>query len=1119
MAYCFYQNQTVEISYSKKYSVAVFGINHAAFLGNDRVYYFPMEDKASIEASLSFYKKFILADAAFPVYDGKNYSYVKSDDKQVIGQILGLPDVVFSSLDLTKDILPQLRFSDDLSKLKKRVYQEEYRSRGKKYFCDDFRMYCRQHGLFFLYEETKPFVHEDHSLFPVYYDESRLSKDLSALIGEATSERFLIDFPPISFDETLIEKRKPFDSFPFLRRLSYFVNGKFDAELSDLNKDASFRKEYSLLLRRYFASLINYLYDRYCFEVLNKVTTKVSYLTPCKVFGKVGRLYAISSFNGERYTTDFKHYFFDSNDRDLIKALREKNYYVGEDTLSFYAKLGLPYQGYLFLKGKKVTSVDSCLSLLPFQERKGKEAYYLSVKRYDFSYSFLPEEKEHKYVFSYRRLLKNGIYYSSSKPVFSSSPDNRIRIAIYDYPRENTPLSFIDQKQVSLTSWPLFAYLMARDLTHDTRLKDKLAEIDEKSNGTALYEFFRLFHQNTLLEVLSYLFSEYSLTFPLDDKVKDFFSFLLTYPFLAVEALFRNEARRKKDSFSLRQLDGDENPTDRYEPNLPYPYVSYGSLCYSFRKDRYSKAYVCSCQKKAIESKLNYEIGTAGRRRDMKKRISILNNLGLPLNVIEEIDPFSDIKSQIKYKDGICHLCNHSTPSYYSCCDDNQEALYNVYLTYIQAKAAEKGVYSFDSFSQLTEPLAHLHSSTFASIGLELDEGKVDPILKPYLRSDGKSIISLLSSFYGPDFFFSTMATTLQNFRQHYLDLGSRDSLNQSGKNELGTVMLRLLYIYHQRGMAYGVWESSSFLSRDDSPFTLGMDYNPKLPHPYVFLGRHYNAYGDDPLGRNMAFCLCDKETRRKERKYSYQRFDFSYIPSAYQASVLLGLIGLPYLRILKFQDVDLSLTSLDELRNRIPFKECIGRRCLNITHCSYSDVFTKAFPLKANSLAEFTFAVNGRLHDGFSFVGGNNLSRLRYRKNHFYDLESDYDSLLPCINRLDGSAIPEAVFSFFSPGEDKVKDYLYDYLKVAEGNAEINAYASGIIQETYKKDSKCLLKFVSAISTVSYRENLLTNFPDVKNVRPEILNDVLQSRLGFFTFLYERLIKKYVEKEKRIGR
>ena len=1116
MSYLFFKNPKIEISYSKHYSFAVFGMNHAAFFGNDHIYYLPVEDKESIEASLNFYYDFVMNDAVFPVFDGASFSYVKSDDKRVIGQILGLPDELFSSLDRSKDILSQLHFANDLKRLKKTVYQEQYRSLERKYFCDDFRRYCLTKGIFFPYEETKPFVLDDHSLFPVYIDEKHLPKNLKALIEEGNSERFLIDFFSFHYDDAFARNRKAFDSYSFRRRVSYFVNGKFDSELSDLNKEESFRKNYALVLRRYLASIINYLYDQYCFEVLNKVTTKVSYLTPCKVFGKEGNLYAISSFNGERYTKDFKNYFFDKKDYDLIYSLRKKEYYLGESLLSLYAKLGLPYQGYRFLKEKKAQSVDDILTLLPFRERKTEESNYLSVKRFDLFYSYLPEEKEHRYVFSYRRLLKNGVFCYASKPLFEYSPDNQITIVIDDkVNRENTSLGFLDKKDEKLSSWPLSSYLIARERTHDSLLKEKLVQMDERSNNSALYEFYRLFHQTTLRQALSILSAEYGLSLALDEKRKDFFFYLLSYPFLAVEPLFRNEARENKDITSLRQLDGKPDAKDRYEPNLPYPYVSYGKLCYSFRKTRFGKAYLCSCSRKAVENRIDYLLKTI-KPNSVEKYSKRISQIGLPDNIISQLNPFNpDLKSQIPYKDGLCHLCNSSTPSYYECRDEKTDALYNIYFTYIRAKASEHGVYwiptlneDFDKYEDF--PLKMFH----------LDKNKIEPILKPYIQKDRKSIISLLSSFFGPDFFYSSNFGAFSAFRSRPEDLGRNQNLLSllGGLSTIGPVVLRLFYTYAKRAMAYGVERSSSFLSSDETPFARNIDYNPKLPHPYVFLGRHYNAYADDAFGKNLAFCLCEKETRRKERKYSLKRFDFSVIPAEFRASVLLGLVGLPYSVVLSLQDVDLSLTSVDELLERIPFKESICRRCLNITHCAYLDVFTKALPLKENSRAEYTFAVNGRLRDGFAFVTSNPISYLVYQKDHHYDLSSDYDPLLPCLNRLDDS-VPEAVFSFFVPGEDKLKDYLYDYQKKALGNAEISAYASGIILDTYKRDNKCILKFINSISETNYRDNLITCFPDVSNIRSEIQENVFQSRIGFFTFLYEKLVLKYVEKEKRIGR
>ena len=109
MGFLNYKQPKRNISFRSDYRKAVFGLFHVAFIDNNNQVLLPEEDRESIKAALDFYSYRILKRSQYPVYDGKSFVMRDSQDKEVLNQVLGLPEEVFMRLDITKEILPQLR--------------------------------------------------------------------------------------------------------------------------------------------------------------------------------------------------------------------------------------------------------------------------------------------------------------------------------------------------------------------------------------------------------------------------------------------------------------------------------------------------------------------------------------------------------------------------------------------------------------------------------------------------------------------------------------------------------------------------------------------------------------------------------------------------------------------------------------------------------------------------------------------------------------------------------------------------------------------------------------------------------------------------------------------------
>ena len=1131
MSYWLFGHQRLNISFRSNYRQALFGLSHIAFIDNNNWYVVPVEDRDSLDSALFFYDEKINKLPSYPLYDGKTFFEKKGSDPLVLKQVLGLPDEVFNRLNLKKDILPQITFACGLKDLKKQCYSEVSKPSGKKWFTDDFHQFLLTNGFYFPYDETKPFIEGSLPHLPVFVNMKRISDKMRKLIEEGKSDRFSIDVMGRNSNSGFVDEMKKYDAFSFDDLIDYFVNGIYDLRIADCHPSTFFKDNYSSILRSYFASLINVLYDEFSFKVLNKVTAKLSYMTVSKIETDK-QYYVLSSYNGEMYSLDNRNFFFSLADKTRIKNLLEEELSKNRkgDSLSVYSHIGLPYYGYQFVKDLTSVSVSSFLKSLPFMDDISESTLYLSSKRFDSFYDYLSEEKEHLFAFLNRRLNSQGISFISDVPLLNLDKDTKIQLIVRKYKRSPVLSRIFDDKECLLSEEIYLAYLAANHEDKDPVLYELLKKIDEKSNKGAVSYFLYSLDDISLKDAVSQTLLQYGEE---GNDYKDVFKvmeFILKYIYLLVRDDYRKQSLDRFDTLSLLALDGHPKLDETYEPNLPYPYVTYGKLCYSFRKSFFSEPYVCQSEKEAILAKIFFLQEEFSKKEPKGSLLArnrfIISNLGLPDNISSLIKPSKDILTQIPFKEGICHICNSTTPTYHENLDELEDLDYNVYQTYIRANSSKNGLFydmPFDSKYNVGFFVDSLAKKTYSGI-IKFDVDKISPLLLPYLKTDRHTIISIISSFFTNDIYSLSFIDLLSSF----LSLGSEliykilfdcDPSLYHYIEENMAIVTRLAFFYKNMEFAASYVIASKSLPLEDTGICLNMEKNPRLPLPYVALGDAYNGYMETAVSDKIYFCECDRDSMSYFIRKMNDMMNNAGISKEMAASIILAQVGLPFLAVLKYGDMDLSLNSVDDLINSIPFRDSICRRCTGINHSAIYSPFTKVFPFKEDQKADYIFAVNGLIHDRVFLIAEIGPDELKYDPHHFYDINGSDDFFLPLFY-CPGSLAPKPLFSLFSPSKETLKDELFEFSNKSPDNSEAVAYASGVILDSYEENRNAILDFIVGQMGPSTLKQLVTScFPKIDRVRQEFMDSAIQAVLGFITFLEEKLMNAYVEKERRIGR
>ncbi len=1142
-----YKETTLYLDFSKDYQKAVFGSLHIAFMTRDEKFVLSQDDYDSLKMSLWFYENRIRNLKKYPVFDAQSYSFKDGREKQVLFQVLGLPHCIFDNLDLNSDILSQLTFVDDLTVLRKECYQNRANEKNQKWYHDDFKLYCLKKGIYFLYDETIPFIADENPLIPVFFKEEEFDSEFRKEYVSFDYERLAIDFVGVDYDKDFISLMRELDQFPLQKRIDYFINDIYDTDIANVIQEPAYRKRYAKILRRLIASFINYIYDSYSYSVLHVPTIKNSYLTQVKIRNK-RTYYSISSFSGDMFSFDCNTWFFSNYQKEEIRKTIDELYekYGGDDLLGIYSRSALPYYGYLQLKDKSILTSDDFVSSLSFSDELSFSEYFLGVKRFDANYSYFFSSYEHKILFLNRYLTMQGILVYPLKNI--ERTDLRLNIKILEQGRDCSFASIFDEQQYSLKDRFYRSLIVYDKKFEDKKLEAMLLELDKRSSFKAGYEFFHSFDNRTVRDVVERLLSRYDMMAYLDTALS-FFSYLVLYPFYTAISQFRTECLRNGEDDILRIYDNFWQQKLSYEPDLKYPYVVKGKLFYAFKETPFSKPYLCKCSKTALEERYRYlsdiqakEMDDTDEEEDVffgslpnEDYEKILYELGLPEEVEQYLKGFGEnFLSKIPFKKGLCHICQGYDPVDYDCFDEYPHKFYNVYSNYLKQRCYESGYHidpDFNVKDTFSSFLIQLKNGNYHSV-MSIDRTKpIDPILKPYLDLDESSLISLLSCFYPSEIEQDDMMHALYDFMKLGMDR-INELLFNCPSYDITSVLSHiyifghLLYVYENLNMAYVTKLSKEIHNDYFETYCFNYDYNPHLVYPYVLLGTRFNAYTDDLNSGHYYFCECDKEHIRNVMNFVLRNFqgrnsDPEWMPSVkpeWLAPMVLGVTGIPYPVVLKFKDVDFDTTTVDDIINKMEFRQAICRRCLNVSHSSYMSPFVKAEPLKSENIAELRFANEAMAKDGILCLDMDGI--IAHRTSHNKKINPiDAEALMPFLIPMT-KQYPESMYRIFNPSREEIQNDLYSLGNQFNIALETLAYATGIILDTYMSTPDVMFQLMTErLYDGDLFKKIDTLFPQMTRLRREFVRPVKYVIICYLAYLYEKLISYYVDMEKHIGR
>lgn len=1124
MSYSLLQIEDFPLTSFKNYRKAIVGLYHIAFVKDNYEVIFSFDDKESIKNAFNYHQMMLQKGIkTYPVSSNKGFKDVPITKKEALLEILGLPKMVTDKLDFNKDIVSQLKFEDNIFELKKYAYKNMYEKFNKHWYQDDFKAYCLNNGVFFLYDETNPFI-DDTSPYhlPVFIDENKASKEVLDYTRSLTSEYIFTQYS--NKNHFTIGELKKYDQFSFSDKVDYFINNIYIEKISNLGPTAEFKSEYSLLLKVYFSYIITYLYDNYLKEKLFIETDRKSLMAPIKE----DIYYVVSNLNSEMYSLDGKEFFFPSTNKKFLISLYDE-YKSIKDPLKIYKNLKLPFNGYKEFKECLKKSKTN-----PFKKIKYIDISVLddfkSIKYGKSGYGYTINNDEHNSYACLRELKKYGVFYSQCNNLVSLDEELTI-----EFKNENIhdALKPIFNENVKFSGDVFESFTSACSFSYDTTpLYQFLVNLDKISDNKALYYFYH--HINGSLEnSINNLFKFYNVDIDLQTNYL-FFSFLLQLPFIALNNYFKNLALLSNNTFLNDRISLNDRPYESYEIGLPYKYVSYSRIAYTFREKYDSQAYFCSCQKKAILNLLHHyykktkvENPTLNRVETNKKFIS---DYHLPLTIVSNLDLTKSLSKQFQFKNHLCHLCNHKEPHIFE--ENNITNNYKtntIYETYINAIGCKSNIFTSTVIKQdeIFKKLDDAMNNSVIPPVVYFDKNScIQPILTPYFNLDGLELASLIISFFqndiGQDEFDNCVLEISSLSKNEVADVFF-NYLNVDDENAImrtnSIIYPQLQFLYKILTLAYKIELSKHEIPFLDESICLNIDYSPKLTHPYVFLGKVFNAYSDDDSGESFYFCQCDKEAIFNSVTFVSKIFDTYYnINKQLYTSTILTLAGLPYVVCKKYA----HYSNFKDVLNDLKFKSGICRRCLNENHAAYFFPFLKALPYKDEMEADYSFVKNYLIKDGIYFLDEVNLASIKFDPDHKFNLNSHFDPLYPNIIIFDNMKDKaNGLYNFMVTSIDIMENYIFEYISRSNDDKVNLALFSNIILESYKVDNKFIYKILSnafILERRSFKAILNKEIPMLKN-STDVNDTTYQEILGFFTYLFEEFFKECALNEKRIGR
>ena len=1131
MSYYYPLGTKIDLTTIPGYSAAYFGFYHVAFLADDGQYYLDEQDRESILEALYFYDEHIRHMENYPYLRGDTTTYLNGGETRVFKQVLGLPDVIFDSLNLGQEILPQLHFREGLFPLKRDCYTELYSRNGKRWIIDDFKVYLMRRGIFFLNDETKKFVNMSDPRFPVFFDEKKIDSSILKPYGSFCGARAAIDLMNGECDESFLKYMERFDKFTINQLAMHFIDGITNPSIEKIADDGSKNQLFSNLIRRYIVAIVNMVFDEYFRNVLNIYTNKLSFLTVRK--GKDSDLFAVSSYNGDMFSYDGRDFFFSSRDSKRISILYKDalNSEKGISPVLLYSRMRLPYEGFRKIKDDPGLTSKNLFSKLEFREGLEPKDTFLTIKRFDENYSYVPGNYRHLVTFLLRRLLDQGIYYYSRH----EGEEERITIKVFSAKRCPELAGIFDSPSCSLIDNFYRPFLLMNGETNEFELEDMLKDLDKASGNTATSYFFSSFSDSTLDEAIKSTFNYFHVPFWQEETLRRFFGYLLGNLLIMMKDDLRRECLRKKHTHILSMIDGMPKETETYEPDLPLPYVIFGQVAYSFRERYFSQPYLCSCQKEAMESRIDYfdrrfQAFYPGSANDphwaLRKNMYILDHLGLPENLYHLIDCHKDIGQQIPYKDHICHLCNGTAPLYHDVIFENPSASRNTMFTYVRSIGSTKGIHleSIRNENFLAQDFfEQISNGRYRGI-IQVDEGKIAGYLRKYIQIDEEDFVSLFSCFYtesfqpgdGTSLFYPLLSNDASRIRDM---LFSCHPDNYKLILDNPWLFSRCVFFYNRLAVSYAYKEAQRTISGLDTDTYVDTVHVPGLKKPYIYLGRVFNAYSDKEDG-DPVFCSCDYRAMRNLIEFFTRHFDNGSTDPKFLCPIVLGLSGLPFEVLHRLRHFPLNSSNIDVLMSKLPFDDGLCNRCSNIAIPSLSPYFPLMFvlPRKEGLTAEFVSMRNRMVKDGFLLPYYVMPEDVRFDPNYFYNPEATMDRRLPFFFYITYS-MPPILSSYFMPSPGLLESYFQEFIKRAGEDSETRI-ACQIMRDAYDEDNSVFCKFQDAIGNNQTLRELATAFFPQTTFLSGTSNEKTMNRiLGFVTFLMEKMIASYLSKEEMIGR
>ena len=1129
MSFILPRDAKVDISFSRDYSKAIFGLHHIAFIKNDGKIVLPSENKDAIINSLNFYKNKVKLFDTYTCYNGETNIIVNTSDERVLKQIIGLPLEVYEKIDFSKDIISQLNFEDNLSLLKKECYFLLYKQYKKKWFTDDFKLYLINNGFYFPYDETKPFI-SNKIVYPVHIDESLFDNEIKNIINCKHSLRFAFDFVGKDLTLDFFNKMGSIDNFSLERKINYFINNQVDEELNSLVTNQDFKIRYTRLLKLFIASIVNLLYDNYSFKVLNKVTSRLSFLSIQKIhFDKT--MYILSGSFLEAFSYNKKDWFLSINDKERLyrQFLKEQARSGITSPILIFARIGLPYILYSYIKAKTFITADDFVNCFEYKDVPFS-IIFQAPKRSDL-YSYITGDNKHLLITLRRELFRRGMDYSSINPFDKKNYYESSSITL-DVNKKHVELYNLVENPNRPLHTDLFIEYNLENRIIDPTLLNKLKTIDEKSNNTALYFFYHIFNNVSVNDALIMLLNRYGLRELYSLDLLDFFFYLYSHPFDIAYLQVRKYLFLVNDSSSLQAIEVSPGSNEVYEPNMPYPFVSFGKAFYSFRKSFYSPSFLPLEEKQNVIDREKELLLIANKKfskyKDKKNLVSnfLKDHFGLPKNITSTIDFTKSISSQIKYKEGISHLSVFAEPSIHHNIDFDTESAYNIYSTYIVSNAIKYGLLinelSLGEESFIFSIIKDIDQENYHGI-INYNSEKLLPIIKKYINEDYHTFYAIILTFFSNNFAYISRCFDLVEFVKY-----NSSEIKHSLFDKIEDIsfiqrnfflFIMLASIYKAVELSYAIYVAKDKINELElSPYSMNIDYQPRLKYPYIHLGRVFNAYSTSDDNEEYYFCSCEKDIIYGLLDRVYLMLEDS-CPSEILTPLSLALIGLPYVVIKKYASLDLKATTVKTFVNNIlVFKDHICRRCTNIPHAIFKSPFIKAFPNKDDMVSEFSSANNALAHDGMLLLPFIPLNEITYSSSYLYNLNSYYDDKLPNIIYY-GVQPPESSYTFFSMTMAKLHDYIHEFIQHNK-RIEVAALACGIITDTYLKNKEVFFDFIfKSNGNITLEEKVKHYFSEISRARENMVENVEQVILGFITFLIEKFIFKYVEKEKGVGK